>query len=248
VRKVSVVVSAMLVLLRALPRALRANTSEGARQALTKLILGKEVKALLQLPATKEGLNVYVGVEQSKRLDERGIDDASLAKCLRSKGVGVNANEWASATTVEVEYDRVEVYVMGGAEGRHGGRAVGAKAAYQRAGGARINFVYNRQLYDSDLEPETFVRVMSRIFDVTQLQNQLAIAEFPLEFQQAIAENTVKEGMTYQMVLFSFGDPEQKKINDTADGSLSETWYYMKEGHRWVLTFTNGKVTKVQAY
>jgi hypothetical protein len=50
------------------------------------------------------------------------------------------------------------------------------------------------------------------------------------------------------MVILVFGDPEQKKINDTTDGSLLETWYYLKEGHRWVLTFTNGKVTKVQAY
>jgi hypothetical protein len=58
----------------------------------------------------------------------------------------------------------------------------------------------------------------------------------------------VKEGMTYQMVILSFGDPEQKKINETADGSLSETWYYLKEGHSWVLAFTNGKVSKVQAF
>jgi len=48
------------------------------------------------------------------------------------------------------------------------------------------------------------------------------------------------------MVILSLGDAEQKKINDATDGSLSETWYYLKEGHRWVLTFTNGKVSKVQ--
>jgi hypothetical protein len=58
----------------------------------------------------------------------------------------------------------------------------------------------------------------------------------------------VKEGMTYQMVTLSFGDPEQKKINDTTDGSLSETWYYLKNGHRWVLKFSNGKVVNIQAF
>jgi hypothetical protein len=54
--------------------------------------------------------------------------------------------------------------------------------------------------------------------------------------------------MSYQMVQISFGDPEQKKINDTTDSTFSETWFYLKDGHRWVLTFTNGTVTKVQVY
>ena len=54
--------------------------------------------------------------------------------------------------------------------------------------------------------------------------------------------------MTYKMVMLAFGDPEQKTINGTTDGYFSETWYYLKDGHRWVLTFNNGKVSKVQAY
>jgi hypothetical protein len=54
--------------------------------------------------------------------------------------------------------------------------------------------------------------------------------------------------MTYQRVLLSFGEPEQKKVNDSQPGALSETWYYMKDGQRWVLEFLDGKVTKVQKY
>ena len=31
-------------------------------------------------------------------------------------------------------------------------------------------------------------------------------------------------------------------------GDFSETWYYLREGHRWVLTFSNGKLNKIQAF
>jgi len=251
VKKTSIALAAILIVLTIAgsPRALRANTSDRAKKDLTKLILGKEMKALMQLPATKEGLNVYVKSEANKHLDARGIDMASLSKYLKSKGVGVDANDWATATDIKVDNDRVEIHLGGGGEGRRGSNhANKVSPGYKRAGGSRINFRYERELTDGDLEPQNFLRVMARVLDVSEIQNQVAAKDFPTEFQQAIAENTVKEGMTYQMVMLAFGDPEQKKINDTTDGSLLETWYYLKEGHRWVLTFSNGKVTKVQAY
>ena len=250
-KKTSIALAAILIVLTIAdsPRALRANTSDRAKKDLTKLILGKEMKALMQLPATKEGLNVYVKSEHNKHLDARGIDMASLSKYLKSKGVGVDANDWATATDIRVDNDRVEIHLGGGGEGRRGSNhANKVSPGYKRAGGSRINFRYERELTDGDLEPQNFLRVMARVLDVSEIQNQVVAKDFPTEFQQAIAENTVKEGMTYQMVILAFGDPEQKKINDTTDGSLLETWYYLKEGHRWVLTFTNGKVTKVQAY
>jgi len=231
------------------PCAVRANTSDNAKQALTKLLLGKQVKALIELPATKEGLDVFITPVQRKRFDERGIDMEALTKYLKTKGVGVDANEWATTTDVRVDNDRVEIHLGGGGEGRRGSNhANKVSPSYKRAGGSRINFRFQRELTDSDLAPQNFLTVMARVLDVSEIQNQLVAKNFSPEFQQAIAANTVKEGMTYQMVMLSFGDPEQKKINDTTDGSLSETWYYLKEGHRWVVTFTNGKVTKVQAF
>jgi len=231
------------------PCAVRANPSDNAKQALIKLLLGKQVKALIELPATKEGLDVHITPVPHKRFDERGIDMEALTKYLKSKGVGVDANEWATTTDVKVDRDKVEIHLGGGGEGRRGSNhANKVSPSYKRAGGSRINFRFQRDIIDSDLAPQNFLRVMGRVLDVSEIQDQLVAKNFSPEFQQAIAANTVKEGMTYQMVMLSFGDPEQKKISDTTDGSLSETWYYLKEGHRWVLTFTNGKVTKVQAF
>jgi hypothetical protein len=231
------------------PRVVRGNTSDNSKQALSKLLLGKEVKALIQLPASKDGLNVYVKPGKNKRLDDRGIDMDSLTKYLKSKGVGVDANEWATTTDVRVDKDKVEIHLGGGGEGRRGSKhANKVSPGYKRAGGSRINFRYERELTDSDLEPRNFLRAMARVLDVSEIQNQLAAKDFAPEFKQAIDQNSVKEGMTYQMALLAFGDPEKKKINDSTDSGLSETWFYLKEGHRWVLTFTNGKVTKVQAF
>jgi len=51
--------------------------------------------------------------------------------------------------------------------------------------------------------------------------------------------------MTCQMVVLSRGEPEQKKINESAEGELSETWFYMKDGSRVVVDFMNGRVAGI---
>ena len=53
----------------------------------------------------------------------------------------------------------------------------------------------------------------------------------------------------WQKFLREAGLPaDQKKVEDSADDSLRETWYYLKDGHRWVVRFLNGKVAKVQVF
>jgi hypothetical protein len=89
---------------------------------------------------------------------------------------------------------------------------------------------------------------MARILEVSKVQTIVIKSGLPTEFQSAIDSKTVIAGMSYQMVLMSFGDPEQKRLDDATDGTFGETWYYLKDGRRWVLKFTNGKISKVQAY
>src|SRR5262245_18113948 len=69
---------ALLVLIAAIgislfPRTAVAGTSEASRKALTRLLLGKEVKPLLQLPASKEGIDIYYS-RKGDCIDERGLD------------------------------------------------------------------------------------------------------------------------------------------------------------------------------
>jgi len=231
------------------PGVIFADVSKQTKESLDKLLLGKEVKPLVELPATKEGLDVYIVTPHGKRVDDRGVDLGEMSKELKSKGVGVEAQQWETITDVKVDGDRVEIHLGGGGEGsRAANHANKVGAGYLRAGGSRVNFRYMTNITDHDLQPDAFLNFMSRVLDVSKVQSVVAAKAFPQEIQTAIASKTVVEGMTYQMVQLSFGDPEQKKINDTTDSTFSETWFYLKDGHRWVITFVNGSTAKVQVY
>jgi hypothetical protein len=133
--------------------------------------------------------------------------------------------------------------------GRRGSKhAQETTPGFQRAGGSRINFRFGRDITDADLQPNAFLDFLGRLLDVSPIREEAAKRDLPPEVRRAVETKTVAEGMTYQMVLLSFGEPEQKKINDSQPGTFSETWYYMKNGTRWVLEFTNGKVTKIEKY
>lgn len=220
-----------------------------AKEQLVQLLLGKEVQALLDLPATKEGTDIYFVPPEGKRIDQRGIDLEDLTKWLKEKGIGIEAKEWELITNVKIGDDKIEVHLGGGGQGRRGSKHANKKSpTIKRAGGSRINFCYRTDLNEADLDPENFLRFMERILDVSRIRFELTKKDLPPEIRAAIDSGTVKEGMSYQLVLMTFGDPEQKKINDAVDGKFSETWFYLKDGRRWVLEFLNGKVAKVNVY
>jgi hypothetical protein len=231
------------------PAPLLAGTSGAAKRALTQLLLGKDVKALTQLPATKEGVNVYFTPPEGKNWDQRGLNVKDLTKWLKERGVGVESNEVVTITDVKIGGDMVEIHLGGGGMGRRGSKhAQETTPGFQRAGGSRLNLRYGRGITDADLQPNAFLDFLGRLLDVGPIREEAARRDLPPEIRRAVETKSVAEGMTYQMVLLSFGEPEQKKINDSQPGTFSETWYYMKDGTRWVLEFTNGKVAKIQKY
>lgn len=241
--------ASVVILALFLPAYVGAGSSDSAKRNLEHLLLGQDVKALTQLPATKEGVDIYYTPPEGKDWDTRGLNLKHLTKWLKERGVGVDSNQVVTITDVKIHGDMVEVHLGGGGMGRRGSKHAQAKAPVQeRAGGSRINFRYKRNLTDEDLQPKAFLDFMGRLLDVSALREEAALRDLPPEVRHAVEEKTVAEGMTYQMVLLSFGEPEQKKINDSADGKLSETWFYMKNGKRWVVDFTNGKVSKVQTF
>ena len=226
-----------------------AETTDPARAALGKVLLGKDVRALLDMPAYKDGIDIYVYPKTDKRLDERGIDLKEMAKFLKDKGVGVERDEWVTVTDVKVDSDRVEVHLGGGGEGSGASKNAEKKGAgFKRAGGSRINFRYNRDLTDVDIKIDAFLPLLQRVLDTGKVSDMMEVQGLAPEFKEAIRAKDIIQGMTYQMVLMSAGDPDQKKVDDTTDDSLHETWYYLRDGHRWVVKFLNGKVAKVQVY
>jgi hypothetical protein len=226
-----------------------ASTSKEAQEQLNTLLLGKDVRALVDLPAYKDGVDVYYLPPSNKRADDRGIDLAEITKWLKEKGVGVERDEWVTITNVKIDSDKVEIHLEGGGEGRRGSNhANKVGATYKRAGGSRLNLKYQKDLNDTDIAPQNILRFMSRLLDVSRIEQKIEEKEMPAELRAAIDAHTVVENMTYEMVLMSFGDPDQKKVDESNDTKLSETWFYLKNGHRWVVHFENGKVTKTQVF
>jgi len=227
----------------------QASTSKQAQEQLSTLLLGKDVRALVDLPAYKDGVDVYYLPPSNKRADDRGVDLEQMTKWLKAKGVGVERDEWVSITNVKIDSDKVEIHLEGGGEGRRGSNhANKVGAAYKRAGGSRLNLRFQKDLTDNDIAPDAILRFMSRLLDVSRIQQKLEEKEMPADLRAAIEAHTVREGMSYEMVLMSFGDPDQKKVEDSTDSSLRETWFYLKNGHRWVVHFENGKVVKTQVF
>lgn len=201
------------------------------------------------MPAYKEGIDIYHTPPPGKRIDDRGIDLEGLTKWLKAKGVGVDKDDWVTITNVKVDSDKIEIHLGGGGEGRRGSNhANKVSAGYKRAGGSRINFRYAVKLTDAQLNSEAFLSFMGRVLDTSKIRDQLIVKELPLEFKSAIDNKMVTEGMTYQMVMMSLGDPDQKKVDESTDTELRETWFYLKGGHRWVVRFANGKVSKLQIF
>ena len=228
---------------------IQASTSKAAQAALTKALLGKDVKALIDMPAYKEGIDIYYTPPSDKRTDDRGIDLKGLTKWLKAKGVGVEKGEDVTITNVKVDSKMIEIHLGGGGEGRRGSNhANKVNAGFKRAGGSRINFRYERELTNTDLQPDNFFKFMGRVADVSGIETQLDVRKMPATDQTAIDNHTVVKGMTYEMVLLSFGDPEQKRVQDSTDDTFKETWYYLKNGHRWILHFENGKVAQIQTF
>lgn len=249
-RRATLLATALLLAfmsLNALPG--RAATSEKEKVAFGKLLLGKDVKSLLDLPAYKEGLDLYLNPKSDKRFDERGIDLKDLGKFLKDKGVGVERDEWVTVTDVKVDSDRIEVQLGGGGEGSGASKNAEKKGAgYKRAGGSRINFRYGRDLTDEDLKVEAILPLLNRVLDTSKIGVSLALNDVDPEFQDAVRAKDIVKGMPYKLVMMSAGEPDQKKVEDSTDDSLHEIWYYMRDGRRWVVRFLNGKVEKVQVF
>jgi hypothetical protein len=163
--------------------------------------------------------------------------------------VGVERDEWVTITNVKIDNDKIEIHLEGGGEGRRGSNhANKVGASYKRAGGSRLNLKYQKDLNDADIAPQNMLRFMSRLLDVSRIEQKLSEKEMPADLRAAIEAHTVVENMTYEMVLMSFGDPDQKKVDEVDATSLKETWFYLKNGHRWVVRFENGKVVKTQVF
>ena len=78
----------------------------------------------------------------------------------------------------------------------------------------------------------------------------ISLAQGPAQFQQLIKGKKVAKGMTLEMVLKSWGEPDSKSRTETCWG-IEEKWVYKNRpdlgisGQR-VLTFLDGKLNEIE--
>ena len=157
--------------------------SKDVKGDFQKAFLGKDVKALLDMPAYKDGLDLYVNFKAKKQFDSRGIDLKDLSKYLKEKGVGVERDEWVTITDVKVDSDRIEIQLGGGGEGRGASKNASKNGEYKRAGGSRINFRYERNLTDADLQVDAFLPLLGRVVDTSKILGVEISKDISPEFQ-----------------------------------------------------------------
>ena len=119
------------------PAGLAASASKHAEGEFEKVFLGKDAKALLDMPAYKDGLDLYVDFKAKKQFDSRGIDLKDLSKYLKEKGVGVERDEWVTITDVKVDSDRIEIQLGGGGEGRGASKKASKKSGHKNVSGTK---------------------------------------------------------------------------------------------------------------
>src|SRR2546425_2661081 len=86
---------------------LAAANSSTAQQNLNQVLLGKDVRALTEMPAYKDGVDIYYTPPSGKRTDDRGLDLGAMTKWLKDKGVGVDRDEWTTITNVKFDTDMI---------------------------------------------------------------------------------------------------------------------------------------------
>ena len=99
-RAVTLSIGLAVLALACMPDSLSAGASGEAKKALEKFLNGKDVRALTQLPATKEGVKVYFTPPSGKDWDQRGLNLKHLTKWIKERGVGAEANDVVTITDV----------------------------------------------------------------------------------------------------------------------------------------------------
>ena len=98
-----------------------------------------------------------------------------------------------------------------------------------------------------ELEPDKLKQMLGTIIDFTQRSaTELYIQKLPEEFQEAITEKLILEGMDREMVLLAKGRPD-RKVRDFRDGVETEDWIYgIPPGNLTFVTFEDEKVIAVR--
>jgi hypothetical protein len=211
---------------------------------LEELLLNKRFAAKIQFPASSDGIDLTLNGEWNPK-------DASRA--IKNRGLGIDIDDPVTVNQVKLKGSLLEVQMNGGGFGTFGDqlfssnrqkqdRASGAKAS----GGSRINLRFTRTITCDELaDPEKMMGFLSPLLDVSSLKIAAAQKSMSPEWAEAAAQKKVLVGMDKTTVFAILGEPKQKQVDLNAEPPTEKWQYDMADMKTRVVTFTEGKVSKV---
>ena len=139
---------------------------------LKQVFEGKRVTALLDMPATSEGVDIFPG-------SSRPLDFQKYSARVKKSGVSIKEGERGLITKIRVKDNVVEVHLGGGGygtfgdifnsaltnEGADSGAAQQLKRSNERterlAAGSRFNLRYPNGITPDDLEPDAIIKALT---------------------------------------------------------------------------------------
>jgi len=214
---------------------------------LEQLLLNKRLTAKVTFPASAKGIDLDL---------DGGWDQKHTSGLIKSSGGGIDIDQPATVTQVKIKDNLLEIQLNGGGFGtfmdamttsryQQQQRSTQAKAS----GGSRINLRFNKPITCFDLaNAATMMAFLEPLVQADSLKAIAAQQAVPPEWAEAAAQRRVEVGMDKATVFAIFAEPKQKQV-DLASEPPSEKWQYeLPDLKMLVITFKDGKVSKVDKF
>jgi hypothetical protein len=187
-----------------------------------------------------------------------GTWDMKIAtRMIKDHGVGIEVDEKASVTNVKLKGNLIEIHLNGGGAGTMGDVLMtsSAKKAAREAGtgkapgGSRINLRFGRDITEDDIrDMDKLVAYLDPVVDAASLRQAAKRNAIPDEFKEAAARGEVAVGMDKATVFAIMGDPKTKAVDMNVDPPAEKWQFELKDLKTRIVTFKQGKVTKVDEF
>jgi hypothetical protein len=247
--KRGMLLSALAALFAALPSNGLAKIDETERALLVREMMAEHGTARIVIPRSKKPLAFRPnGVHNEDQWDD----------ALDKFGPAARVGDMVEITKVEFKGAKLIIELNHGLKGgrkwwhriqvagtSNRGTTLGRTAEVHAPGGTKIALVYDKEV--PSLEADELRELLKPVLDFEQRSaTELYIEKLPEEFQIAIKDKTVIEGMDRDMVLLSKGRPDGK-VRDFKDGVVTEDWIYgVPPGDVVFVTFEDGEVIRVK--
>ncbi len=219
------------------------------RTNIIREMMSEQGTAKILIPASKKALDIQA---------DGSHDEDEWSETLDKFGPAARVGELVEITKVEFKGSRLIIELNHGIKGGRKwwhrvqiagahtrGTTLGSTAQIHAPGGTKIALVYDKKI--PSMQADDLRAQLKPVLDFEQRSAaELYIEKLPEEFQIAIKEKTVIEGMDREMVLLAKNRPD-RKVRDIKDGVETEDWIYgIPPGEVTFVTLQDGRVIRVK--